>query len=191
MAADSTRALLDEFNTNVLEAIGEVKSIEALKELMKNDHILEGYRIQCEEDKIWNQREKDFASLEQEKELKEKELEVRKLEIEQRREAVILESKYRDEELSLKREIHMDEDYIRQKEMKKELELIEVKREENRLKAEENSINKRKMILECVIKGGTVVAGIALTGLAIYVGNEGILNKTVIEIAQSLVLRKA
>lgn len=191
MAAENTRALLDEFNTNVLEAIGEVQDLTAIKELMKNDHILDGYRIQCEEDKIWNQRQKDQETLELEKQIKELEIETRRLEIDQRREQFILENEYKKEELKLRKAMHDDEMVMRQHENHRAIDANDIREKELELKAEENRINQRKLFWECVIKGATVTAGIALTGLAIYVGNEGILNKSVIEIAQSLVLRKA
>lgn len=191
MAAENTRVLLDEFNTNVLEAIGEVTGLESLKELLKNDHILEGYRIQCEEDKIYVQREKDMKALEVEKEIKELELETKKLEIEQRREQFILENELKKEELKLRKAMHEDEMEMRNHENHRAIDANDLREKELVLKAEENKINRRKMYLECGLKAGTVCLGVVLTGMAIYVGNEGILNKTVIEIAQSLVLRKA
>ncbi|MBP5324665.1 MAG: hypothetical protein J6Y86_04145 [Pseudobutyrivibrio sp.] len=191
MAAENTRALLDEFNTNVLEAIGEVTDLTALKELLKNPNLLDGYKIQCEEDKLWNQREKDFTALEQDKEIRLAELEIKKAEIEFRREQLILENGLKQDELKLRKEMHDDEMAMRNHENHRAIDANDIREKELELKAEENRISRRKMWLEFGFKTGTVVLGGVLTGLAIYVGNEGILNKAVIGIAESLVLRKA
>ena len=191
MAAENTRALLDEFNTNVLEAIGEVTDLTALKELLKNPNLLDGYKIQCEEDKLWNQREKDFTALEQDKEIRLAELEIKKAEIEFRREQLILENGLKQDELKLRKEMHDDEMAMRNRENHRAIDANDIHEKELELKAEENEISRRRMWLEFGFKTGTVVLGGVLTGLAIYVGNEGILNKAVIGIAESLVLRKA
>lgn len=191
MAAENTRALLDEFNTNVLEAIGEVTDLTALKELLKNPNLLDGYKIQCEEDKLWNQREKDLAALEQDKEIRLAELEIKKAEIEFRREQLILENGLKQDELKLRKEMHDDEMAMRNHENHRAIDANDIREKELELKAEENKISRRRMWLEFGFKTGTVVLGGVLTGLAIYVGNEGILNKAVIGIAESLVLRKA
>lgn len=191
MAAENTRALLDEFNTNVLEAIGEVTDLTALKELLKNPNLLDGYKIQCEEDKLWNQREKDFTALEQDKEIRLAELEIKKAEIEFRREQLILENGLKQDELKLRKEMHDDEMAMRNRENHRAIDANDIREKELELKAEENKISRRRMWLEFGFKTGTVVLGGVLTGLAIYVGNEGILNKAVIGIAESLVLRKA
>lgn len=165
MAAENTRDLLDEFNTNVLKAIGEVDSITQVKELLKNNYILDGYRVQIEEDKIYLQNDRELKLAEIDKEMKEAELAFKERELEQKREQFILENERRKEE-------------------------NEQAKRANDLKDEELKQDRKKLYIETGIKIGTVVIGGGLTWLAICVGNEGILNKTAISICEALIPRR-
>ena len=185
MAAENTRSLLDEFNTNVLEAIGEVKELNQLKELLKNDHILDGYKLQTEEDKIWFQHERELHNTDVNKELKEAELEIRKLEIEQRREQFILENEYKKEELKLRETIHLDEELNAQQEHAIELDNIELKKRELELKEREIELNCKQEKKRNGIKIGFGIGGAFLTWLAMCINNEGILNDTAKKFTQA------
>ena len=118
-------------------------------------------------------------------------MEIKKAEIEFRREQLILENGLKKDELKLRKEMHDDEMAMRNRENHRAIDANDIHEKELELKAEENRISRRRMWLEFGFKTGTVVLGGVLTGLAIYVGNEGILNKAVIGMAESLVLRKA
>lgn len=176
MAVENTRALLDEINSNMLTAIGEVKDLTAIKELMKNDHILDGYRIQCEEDKIWNQHERELKTIEVNKELKELEMEVKKLEIEQKREQFILENEFKKDELKLKEKMHEDEMAMRNHENHRAIDANDIREKELELRREELKLQKRNSKIEHGIKIGFGVGTGFLAWLAVNVGNEGILN---------------
>ena len=186
----NTRELLDQVNVNTLYAAQEVTDLTAIKELLKNEHIFDGYKLQVEEDRNYLQHERELKSLEINKELKLKELEIRKLEIDLKREQLILESRIRSDELEFKKKQHDDEMTMRNCENHRQIDANDLKEKEINLKEEEIKQNKKRMIIEGVIKGGTVVLGAGLTWFAVCVGNEGILNKTAVSICDTLLFRR-
>ena len=97
----------------------------------------------------------------------------------------------KEAELKLKREQLIFEKNRYDKDYERSLDEKELKNKELNLKEEEIKANKKKMIIENCVKGGTVVLGAGLTWLAVCVGNEGILNKTAVSICDALVMRKA
>lgn len=186
----NTRELLDQVNVNTLYAMQDVTDLAAIKELLKNDHIFDGYKLQIEEDKIYLQNEREMKTLEINKELRLKELHVKELEIELKREQLILESRIKADELEFRKKQHEDEMQMRNHENHRQIDANDLKEKEINLKEEELKQNKKRTIIEMAVKGGTVVLGAGLTWFAICVGNEGILNKTAVSICDTLLFRR-
>lgn len=187
MACENMRYLLDEINTNIYEAMSEVKDLTSIEAMLKNEHLFDGYKLMVEEDKLYVQERKDIHSLEINKEIKEHELEVRMQELEQKREQFILENELKKDELKLKEKIHEDEMKQKDRDHARELQNIDIRREENKIRAEELKHQKRRTIVDYTLKGtvGLLTGGITL--IALGVGNEGILNDTARKLVGTLI----
>ena len=184
MAADNMRDLLDELNSNVLSSAIQGGDLTKIKD------ILEGYKVQIEEDKVWYQNDRENKAMDINKELKELEMKVRMEEINQRREQFILENEFRKDELKIKKEMHDDEMIMRNHENHREIDANDIRMKEIEVKKAENRINLIRMIVENVIKGTALTVGTFLSLKSIYYGNEGVLNKSIFDIVQSLTSRK-